>query len=81
MSNSQVFEPAHFPADKEIEPGQINFVIEDEEILSIRKDGIYLRGRLITKDTEVVEGLRDFVQRVTGRKKPSCICGCHEETK
>lgn len=41
----------------------INFVVDGETILSIKKDGIYYKDRLLKIDKEIEDAFRDFFTR------------------
>jgi len=50
-----------------VEPNTISFNIEtlDEPILKLCANGdIFVKGKLVENDLEVVEGLREFLRRV-----------------
>jgi len=53
---------------KELEPGNINFFVteEDEPILKLCGTGdIFVKGKLIENDIEVVEALRAFIENAS----------------
>jgi hypothetical protein len=42
-------------------PGEISFHTTAGEVLRLTDNAIYHRGKLLTTDAEIVEGLRDFL--------------------
>lgn len=45
------------------EEQSINFVVDGETILSIKKDGVYYKDRLLKIDKEIEDAFRDFFTR------------------
>ncbi|EJR06587.1 hypothetical protein II5_02410 [Bacillus cereus MSX-A1] len=41
----------------------INFMIDGQEIVSLKSNGgIYVKGKLVENDKEVVDGMREFLK-------------------
>ena len=49
------------------------FVIDDEEILKFDKNAVYYRGRKLTLDNEIAEGLKEWVTGMDQRYAETII--------
>ena len=59
IDNKEIF------AGFNIEPSTISFYINNESILELKENGnILVKGKLAENDKEVVEGLREWIQKV-----------------
>jgi len=43
------------------DPSIVNFYCEGEEVISIRKDGFYVRGNKVVNDLEIYEEFKTFI--------------------
>lgn len=50
------------------EEHDIKFMINGEEIMAVKQDGIHYRGRVLEMDKEVEEAFRDFLTKIAENK-------------
>lgn len=48
------------------EPMSLSLVIEGNEILTFKKDGLYYKGRLLEIDKEIEDAFRDYLVKAGG---------------
>ena len=46
-----------------VEHSTLTLVVDDEEIITFKKDGMYYKGRLVVIDKEIEDAFRDFLTK------------------